>query len=139
MKQTTLTQSGAPGRVICWTNFLHKHSMHGLRRNFRCFTGFVDHLYCSFWWVGLFFVYSCHSIMECYNLFPNCFEGVLDDLSQFSLFVCTFFHLLEMSNRESARKYVLFMGDLKGPAPSPSQPQKDSPPSFSFLSSLRKI
>ena len=28
MRQTMLTQSGAPGRVIGWTNFSHLHSIH---------------------------------------------------------------------------------------------------------------
>ena len=31
MRQMTLTQSGAPGRVIGWTNVSHKHSTHGFR------------------------------------------------------------------------------------------------------------
>ena len=41
MRQTLLTQSGAPGRVIGWTNFSHKHSVHGFCRSFQCFTVFV--------------------------------------------------------------------------------------------------
>ena len=36
-----LAQSGAPGRVIGWTNFSHQHSIHGFRRNFQHCTGFV--------------------------------------------------------------------------------------------------
>ena len=51
MRQTTLTQSRAPGRVIGWTNFSHQHSEHGFCRNFQFFTGFVSHLFCSFYWV----------------------------------------------------------------------------------------
>ena len=34
MRPKTLTQSGAPGRVIGLANFSHWHSMHGFRRNF---------------------------------------------------------------------------------------------------------
>ena len=33
IRQTTLTQSRAPDRVIGWTNFSHEHSVHGLRQN----------------------------------------------------------------------------------------------------------
>ena len=29
MRQTTFTQSGAPSRVIGWTNFSHQHSIYG--------------------------------------------------------------------------------------------------------------
>ena len=86
MKQTTLTQSGAPGRVIGWTNFSHKHSMHGFCRNFQHYTGFVYYLFLSFWWVLSFlYVYSDHSILECYNLF----SGV--ELSMRSFFVISTF------------------------------------------------
>ena len=48
MRQTMLTQSGAPGRVIGWINLSHWHSMNGFRRNFQCLTGFVHYLFCSF-------------------------------------------------------------------------------------------
>ena len=55
---------GAPSHVIGWTNFLLYNSIHGSSRNFQCFTGFVYYLSSSFWWV-----LSCYSILECYNLF----------------------------------------------------------------------
>ena len=45
MRQTTLTQSGAPRRVIDSTSLSYYHSVHGFRRKFQCFTGFV---YCLF-------------------------------------------------------------------------------------------
>ena len=44
MRQMMLTQSGEPGRVICWTSFSHQHAIYGSHRNFLCFTGFVYYL-----------------------------------------------------------------------------------------------
>ena len=41
MKQTTLTQSRAPGRVIGWTNFSHWRIVHEFCRHCQCFTGFA--------------------------------------------------------------------------------------------------
>ena len=56
--------------------------MHGFCRNFQHYTGFVYYLFFSFWWVLSFlYVYSDHSILECYNLF----SGV--ELSMRSFFV----------------------------------------------------
>ena len=67
-----LTQSEAPGHVIGWTSFSHWHSMHRFCRNFQHCTGFVYYLFSSFYWVLNFLcVYSCHSILECYNLFSE--------------------------------------------------------------------
>ena len=44
--------------------------MHGFCRNFQHYTGFVYYLFFSFQWVLSFlYVYSDHSILECYNLF----------------------------------------------------------------------
>ena len=56
--------------------------MHGFCRNFQHYTGFVYYLFFSFQWVLSFlYVYSDHSILECYNLF----SGV--ELSMRSFFV----------------------------------------------------
>ena len=56
--------------------------MHGFCRNFQHYTGFVYYLFFSFKWVLSFlYVYSHHSILECYNLF----SGV--ELSMRSFFV----------------------------------------------------
>ena len=56
--------------------------MHGFCRNFKHYTGFVYYLLFSFQWVLSFlYVYSDHSILECYNLF----SGV--ELSMRSFFV----------------------------------------------------
>ena len=46
--------------------------MHGFCRNFQHYTGFVYYLFFSFQWVLSFlYVYSDHSILECYNLFSG--------------------------------------------------------------------
>ena len=63
--------------------------MHGFCRNFKHYTGFVYYLFFSFQWVLSFlYVYSDHSILECYNLF----SGV--ELSMRSFFVIS--HLLQI-------------------------------------------
>ena len=66
---------------VCLSTKL-KVSMHGFCRNFQHYTGFVYYLFFSFQWVLSFlYVYSDHSILECYNLF----SGV--ELSMRSFFV----------------------------------------------------
>ena len=56
--------------------------MYGFCRNFQHYAGFVYYLFFSFQWVLSFlYVYSDHSILECYNLF----SGV--ELSMRSFFV----------------------------------------------------
>ena len=50
--------------------------------DFLYFTGFVYHLFCSFWWVPASFVCSCHSIPECCVMF----SGVKLSMGSFVLF-----------------------------------------------------
>ena len=57
--------------VICWTNFLPWHSMHGFRWNVQYFTGFVHYFLAHFSGCWASFVYSCHYILEYYNLFSG--------------------------------------------------------------------
>ena len=45
MRQIMLTQSGAPGYVIGWTNFSHLHSVHGFRRNFNVLLDLSSNIY----------------------------------------------------------------------------------------------
>ena len=60
MRQTTFTQSGAPGCVIGWTNFSPWYLVHGFHRNFQCFIS-----------LSTSFVSSCYSILECYDPFSG--------------------------------------------------------------------
>ena len=68
-----LTQSGAPGCVIGWTDFSHQHSIHGFHQNFQHCTGFVHYLFCFVLLIlmGAELPLCIVVILECYNLFSG--------------------------------------------------------------------
>ena len=78
MKQTTLTQSGAPGRV---RPISHTSTRSWILSKFSTLYWICLLLFLILVGVELPFVYSDHSILECYNLF----SGV--ELSMRSFFV----------------------------------------------------
>ena len=61
-----LTQSGAPGCVIGWTNFSHWHSVNGFRRNSQHFNAIY---FARSGGCRASLVYSRNSILECYCMF----------------------------------------------------------------------
>ena len=94
MRQKTLTQSGAPGRVIGWTNFSHWHSIYWFCRFFTFLWICLPIILLILVGVWASFVCSCHSILECCVKF----SGVKLSIRSFVLFrkgmSCSIWHLL---------------------------------------------
>ena len=72
MRQTMLAQSRAPGRVIGWTDLSHTGTQYmDVVEIFNVSLDLATIYYPHFSGYRASFVYSCHSILECYNMFSG--------------------------------------------------------------------